>query len=556
MSETLANLLSENRQFPPPPALAAAANVKADVYEAAKADPIGFWETQARRLTWAKEWDQALDWSNPPFAKWFVGGQLNVAYNCLDRQIEAGRGSKAAIYWVGEPGDTRCLTYADLHRMTCQAANTLTDLGVRPGDRVAIYMPMIPEAAVAMLASARIGATHSVVFGGFSVDALSGRIQDADAKVVITADGGYRRGNPGALKPIVDEAVERSPSVEKVLVVRRTGQDVAWTDGRDLWWHETVEQASPEHTAQAFDAEQPLFILYTSGGRVGHQHRTADRLQHPPADQPESAPTPVERIQGQCDRRDGEQGEAGVVDAYPPVHVAEPAERHHQDGGDQHVPHQHPQQVADVARRQWVELDAVEDGRQRDQHDRGVDRGDQHPERRVGQRDPLVSRMLNGQHAVSFRLARSSGRVVLRGRQDGLPRALRRSSAGSAAMIADRSSGDRAASSPASFSPRAARRWRSSSRPADAIATSTTRPSDGSVCRSTRCSRSRRATSWVIAGWVTPSRTARSDSRWGPHSSRVRSVDAAVRLMSCGRLSRRSTANSRSKLSTSRARSI
>jgi acetyl-CoA synthetase len=265
MSETLANLLNETRQFPPPPELAANANVKEDAYEAASADRLAFWAAQADRLTWAKEWDQVLDWTNPPFAKWFVGGQLNVAYNCLDAQIEAGRGSKAAIYWVGEPGDKRCLTYADLHRMTSQAANTLTDLGVQAGDRVAIYMPMIPEAAVAMLACARIGATHSVVFGGFSVDALSSRIQDADAKVVITADGGYRRGNPSALKPTVDEAVDRCPTVEHVLVVRRTGQEVAWRDGRDLWWHETVEQASTEHTAQPFDAEHPLFILYTSG---------------------------------------------------------------------------------------------------------------------------------------------------------------------------------------------------------------------------------------------------------------------------------------------------
>jgi acetyl-CoA synthetase len=265
MSETLANLLSETRQFPPPAELAANANVKQDAYEAARQDRLGFWETQARRLSWAKEWDQVLDWSNPPFAKWFVGGQVNVAYNCLDRHVEAGRGSKAAIYWEGEPGDQRCLTYADLHVLVCQAANALTSLGVVAGDRVAIYMPMIPEAAVAMLACARIGATHNVVFGGFSVDALSGRIQDADAKVVITADGGYRRGNPSALKPTVDEAVARCPSIEHVLVVRRTGQDVSWTEGRDLWWHEVVETASTEHTPQAFDAEHPLFILYTSG---------------------------------------------------------------------------------------------------------------------------------------------------------------------------------------------------------------------------------------------------------------------------------------------------
>jgi acetyl-CoA synthetase len=265
MSETLENLLRENRRFEPPAELAADANVTAQAYEEASADPVGFWARQASRLTWAKEWDQVLDWSKPPFAKWFVGGQLNIAENCLDRHIEAGRGSKIAIYWEGEPGDTRTITYADLHMSVCQAANALTSLGVVAGDRVAIYMPMIPEAAVAMLACARIGATHSVVFGGFSVDALTGRIQDANAKLVITADGGYRRGNPAALKPTVDAAAAACPSVEHVLVVRRTGQEVDWTDGRDLWWHEVVETASTEHTAQPFDAEHPLFILYTSG---------------------------------------------------------------------------------------------------------------------------------------------------------------------------------------------------------------------------------------------------------------------------------------------------
>ncbi|HKT00374.1 MAG TPA: acetate--CoA ligase [Rugosimonospora sp.] len=265
MSETLENLLQENRRFPPPADLAAHANVTADAYERARADRLEFWAQQARRLSWVKEWDQILDWSNPPFAKWFAGGQLNVAYNCLDRHIDAGRGSKVAIQWEGEPGDSRTISYADLQRSVCQAANALTSLGVAKGDRVAIYLPMIPEAAIAMLACARIGATHSVVFGGFSVDALSGRIQDADAKLVITADGGYRRGNPSALKPTVDASVALCPSVEHVLVVRRTGQEVDWDDSRDLWWHEVVETASTEHEAQPFDAEQPLFILYTSG---------------------------------------------------------------------------------------------------------------------------------------------------------------------------------------------------------------------------------------------------------------------------------------------------
>ncbi|MGC4745337.1 acetate--CoA ligase [Micromonospora sp. DT201] len=264
MSEALANLLSETRQFPPPAELAAHANVTVDAYAEAEADRLVFWAKQADRLAWSKKWDEVLDWSNPPFAKWFVGGQLNVAYNCLDRHVEAGRGDKVAIHWEGEPGDTRTITYADLHELTCRAANALTDLGVTAGDRVAIYLPMIPEAAVAMLACARIGAAHSVVFGGFSADSLSNRIQDASAKVVITADGGYRRGKPSALKPTVDEAVASCPSVEHVLVVRRTGEEVAWSE-KDLWWHETVETASAEHTAQPFDAEHPLFILYTSG---------------------------------------------------------------------------------------------------------------------------------------------------------------------------------------------------------------------------------------------------------------------------------------------------
>ncbi|MGH8793001.1 MAG: acetate--CoA ligase [Stackebrandtia sp.] len=262
--ETLANLLTETRRFDPPPGLAAAANVKADAYDEADADRLAFWEDKARRLHWTKEWDRTLDWDNPPFAKWFVGGELNVAYNCLDRHVEAGNGDRVAIHWEGEPGDTRTITYAELLVEVKKAANALVGLGVEPGDRVAIYMPMIPEAAMAMLACARIGAAHSVVFGGFSVDALSGRIDDADAKVVITADGGYRKGKPSALKPVVDESAARCPSVQKVVVVRRTGQDVDWTD-KDVWWHDIVGAASDEHVAPSFDAEHPLFILYTSG---------------------------------------------------------------------------------------------------------------------------------------------------------------------------------------------------------------------------------------------------------------------------------------------------
>ncbi|GHJ17448.1 acetate--CoA ligase [Micromonospora sp. AKA38] len=264
MTTPLENLSTETRTFAPPPDLAARANVTSDTYDDAAADPPAFWARQAERLTWAREWEQVLDWSNPPFAKWFVGGALNIAYNCVDRHVEAGRGDKVAIHWVGEPGDTRTITYADLLKSVSQAANTLTELGVTAGDRVAIYLPMIPEAVVAMLACARVGAPHSVVFGGYSVDALATRIEDAGAKVVITADGGYRRGEPSALKPIVDDAVARCASVEHVLVVRRTGEDVTWGE-KDLWWHETVEQADGRHEPQAFDSEHPLFILYTSG---------------------------------------------------------------------------------------------------------------------------------------------------------------------------------------------------------------------------------------------------------------------------------------------------
>ena len=265
-AETLSNLMREERRFEPPADLAANANVKADTYAEASADRLAFWEKAAERLTWDTRWDRVLDWDDAPFAKWFVGGKINAAYNCLDRHVEAGRGDKIAYHWVGEPdNDTRDITYAELKDEVCRAANTLVDLGVRTGDRVAIYMPMIPETVVAMLACARIGAPHTVVFGGFSSQALVDRIQDCNAEIVITADGGYRRGAPSALKPAVDEALEQCPGVRNVVVVRRTGQDVAWTDGRDLWWHETVGKASAEHTAEAFDAEHPLYVMYTSG---------------------------------------------------------------------------------------------------------------------------------------------------------------------------------------------------------------------------------------------------------------------------------------------------
>ncbi|GAA4327539.1 acetate--CoA ligase [Actinomadura luteofluorescens] len=262
--ETLSNLLQETRRFPPPADLAASANVKADAYERAAEDRLGFWAEQADRLAWTKRWDDVLDWSNPPFAKWFVGGELNVAYNCVDRHVEAGRGDTVAFHWEGEPGDSRTLTYADLQGEVNRAANALLELGVRKGDRVAIYLPMIPELPISMLACARIGATHSVVFGGFSAEALRTRIDDAQAKVVITADGGFRRGKPSDLKGIVDEAVAQTPTIEHVLVVRRTGEQVAENE-RDLWWHDVVERQSDEHTAEPMDSEHPLYILYTSG---------------------------------------------------------------------------------------------------------------------------------------------------------------------------------------------------------------------------------------------------------------------------------------------------
>jgi acetyl-CoA synthetase len=266
MSEdaTLSALLHESRRFPPPQAFVAEANVTERVYRDAERDRLGFWASTAERLSWARRWDRVLDWE-PPFARWFAGGELNVTENCVDRHVAGGRGDRVAFFWEGEPGDTRTVTYADLHRQVCRAANALTELGVRSGDRVAIYLPMIPETVVAMLACARIGAPHTVVFGGFSAEALRGRIQDCDARLVITADGGYRRGAASGLKAHVDAALRECPAVRHVLVVRRTGQDVDWVDGRDRWWHEAVDRQSAEHTPQPFPADHPLFILYTSG---------------------------------------------------------------------------------------------------------------------------------------------------------------------------------------------------------------------------------------------------------------------------------------------------
>jgi len=264
--DALSNLSREDRHFDPPDALAASANVKIDAYDEAASDRSAFWAAQAERISWAEPFTEVLDWTDPPFAKWYVGGRLNAAYNCVDRHVEEGRGDRVAFHWVGEPGDTRTLTYADLQDEVSRAANALVELGVETGDLVAIYMPMIPETVIAMLACARLGAPHTVVFGGFSADALSGRIKDCDARVVVTADGGYRKGAPSALKPAVDEALTSCPDVRSVLVVRRTGQDdIAWTDGRDVWWHEIVDRQSTDHTPEAFDAEHPLYVMYTSG---------------------------------------------------------------------------------------------------------------------------------------------------------------------------------------------------------------------------------------------------------------------------------------------------
>ncbi|MGI5503525.1 acetate--CoA ligase [Lentzea sp. CA-135723] len=260
----LDNLLTESRTFPPSDEFAAQANAQPALYEEAKADREAFWAKQAERLHWDTKWDQVLDWSGAPFAKWFVGGKLNVAYNCVDRHVESGHGDQVAIHWEGEPGDSRAITYAELQREVSKAANALTSLGIGAEDRVAIYMPMVPEAIFAMLACARVGALHNVVFGGFSAEALRTRIQDSECRLVITTDGQYRRGNPAPLKPAVDEAVADAPSVEKVIVVKRTDTEVAWTD-KDVWWHELVDGQSDQHTPQAFDAEHPLFILYTSG---------------------------------------------------------------------------------------------------------------------------------------------------------------------------------------------------------------------------------------------------------------------------------------------------
>jgi acetyl-CoA synthetase len=262
---TLDALLHETRRFEPPGDLARAANAQPELYDEAALDRIAFWEKQAGWLKWETPWSSALEWK-APFAKWFIGGRLNACYNAVDRHVDAGFGDKVAYHWVGDSErETRTITYADLQREVSKTANALTSLGVKAGDRVAIYMPMIPETVFTILACARIGAPHNVVFCGFSADALRGRILDADARVVVTTDGQFRRGAPTPVKPAVDDAVKECPDVRHLLVVRRTGDDVAWTDERDVWWHDVVESASDQHKAESFDAEHPLFMMYTSG---------------------------------------------------------------------------------------------------------------------------------------------------------------------------------------------------------------------------------------------------------------------------------------------------
>jgi acetyl-CoA synthetase len=272
-------LLQENRKFPPPPSFTTSANVStANIYDEAARDPEKFWAGEARQLAWIKPWTKVLEW-NPPHAKWFIGGKLNVAANCIDRHLNGPRREKAALIWEGEPGDERTLTYGELHREVCKFANVLKKLGVRKGDRVAIYLPLVPEAAVAMLSCARIGAIHSVVFGGFSPESLRDRINDAKAKILITADGGFRRGGVIALKKNSDDALEGTDSIEKVIVVARARSgsadgsttssakvpDVPMKAGRDVWWHDLMKDASDKNEPEVMDAEDVLYILYTSG---------------------------------------------------------------------------------------------------------------------------------------------------------------------------------------------------------------------------------------------------------------------------------------------------
>jgi acetyl-CoA synthetase len=275
--------LEETRSFAPSAEFSKQANAQPSIYADAAADPVAWWRTQADRLSWTTTPTKNLEW-DLPFAKWFSDGELNASYNCVDRHVEAGIGDKVAFHWVADAEDEgRTITYAELQKLVAQAANALTELGVKEGDRVAVYMPMIPEAVVTMLAIVRLGAIHSVVFAGFSAEALSSRILDSDCQFVVTADGAFRRGAPSPLKPAVDEALESCPNVKAVLVVRRTGGDVGWNDGRDYWWHDVVERQSDEHTCKSFPSEQTMFIMYTSGTTAkpkGIFHTTGGYLTH------------------------------------------------------------------------------------------------------------------------------------------------------------------------------------------------------------------------------------------------------------------------------------
>ncbi|MBA2325959.1 MAG: acetate--CoA ligase [Actinobacteria bacterium] len=279
---TIDDLLEEGRTFPPPEGFKKAARVvDAEIYDEAERDYEGFWARQAAELVdWFQEWDTILEWKLP-FAKWFIGGKLNVTHNCLDRHVAAGHGDKVAYHWEGEPGDTRTLTYADLLGEVQRVANALKSLGIGKGDRVNIYLGMVPELPIAMLACARIGAPHSVVFGGFSSDSLRDRINDAEAKLLITADGAWRRGQVVPLKDSADAAVADTPSIEKVLVLRRTEQDIPWTDGRDVWWHDLVPSQPAECPCEPMDSEDLLYLLYTSGTTAkpkGIMHTTGGYL--------------------------------------------------------------------------------------------------------------------------------------------------------------------------------------------------------------------------------------------------------------------------------------
>ncbi|MDQ3660419.1 MAG: acetate--CoA ligase [Actinomycetota bacterium] len=264
VERTIEALLEERREFEPPKEFTQQANANDPaIYEHAEKDPEAWWESQAERLSWSKKWDTTLEW-DPPHHQWFVGGRLNASYNCLDRHLEEN-GERIAYHWVGEPGDSRSISYQELHTEVCKLANALKELGVAKGDRVAIYLPMIPELPASMLACARIGAVHSVVFGGFSAGSLKDRINDADCKVLITADGGYRKGQTVPLKENADEALEETESIEKVIVVKRTTEDVAMTDGRDVVYGELIESQSAECEPEDMDAEDMLYVLYTSG---------------------------------------------------------------------------------------------------------------------------------------------------------------------------------------------------------------------------------------------------------------------------------------------------